>query len=425
MNETAISTDNDLTGTGATPVRRAAIAFILITVLLDIIAMGIVIPVFPALVEDFVSGETSRAAELVGLFFTIWALMQFLFSPLAGALSDRFGRRPVILISNFGLGLSYVMTALAPSLAWLFISRMVSGITASSISAATAYIADVTPPEKRASAFGLIGVAFGVGFVLGPALGGVLGSIDLRLPYWVAAGLSIANALYGMIVLPESLSKEKRQRFSWRRANPVGSLTLLRSHPELSGLSMVHFLYTLAHNVLPSVFVLYAGYRYGWDQRTIGLTMAGSGLSMIIVQGVLVKPAVARFGERRALVMGLFCAVIGFTIYAWAPRGELFWLGIPILALWGLYGPSSQGLMTCRVTPSEQGQLQGALSSIMGITGMIGPGLFSLTFAFFIAPERETAHPGAPFYVAAFLVAAALALAWRVTRPAVAPAATH
>ncbi len=424
MNEQAVAAD-ETPAVAVTPVRRATIVFILITLLLDMIAMSIVIPVFPTLVEDFAGGDTSHAAELVGLFFTVWALMQFLFSPVAGGLSDRFGRRPVILISNFGLGFSYIMTALAPSLGWLFVSRVVSGITASSISAATAYIADVTPPEKRAAAFGLTGVCFGLGFVLGPALGGVLASIDLRLPFWVSAGLSLANAMYGLFVLPESLAPEKRQHFSWRRANPVGSLVLLRSHPELAGLSMVHFLYTLAHNVLPSVFVLYAGFRYGWDQMTIGLTMAGSGLAMIVVQGALVKPAVKRFGERRALVMGLFCAVIGFSIYAWAPRGELFWLGIPILALWGLYGPSAQGLMSCRVTPSEQGQLQGALSSIMGITGMIGPGLFSLTFAFFIAPERSTALPGAPFFMAAVLVAAALTLAWRVTRPGAAVTPTH
>jgi len=401
------------------PPRRAAVAFILITVLLDIMAMGIIVPVFPALVTEFVGGDTPYAAELVGLFFTVWALMQFLFSPLAGALSDRFGRRPVVLISNFGLGASYLMTALAPTLGWLFVARVTSGITASSISAASAYIADVTPPEKRASAFGLIGVAFGLGFVLGPALGGILGSIDLRLPYWVAAGLSFANAAYGMFILPESLARERRRPVSWARANPVGSLILLRCHPELTGLSLVHFLYSLAHNVLPSVFVLYAGFRYGWDQRTIGLTMAGSGLAMIVVQGLLVKPVVARFGERRALVTGLGCAVVGFIIYGLAPSGELFWVGIPILAIWGLYGPSSQGLMTRRVSSSEQGQLQGALSSIMGITGMIGPGLFTLTFAHFISADRSVLVPGAPFFVAAALVVAALILAWRVTRPGV------
>jgi len=401
--------------------RRAAVAFILLTVLLDVVAMGLIIPVLPALVVQFMEGDTPRAAAIYGVFGIAWAAMQFLFSPLAGALSDRFGRRPVVLISNFGLGLNYVLMALAPNLIWLFVGRIIAGITASSISAATAYIADVVPPEKRASSFGLIGVAFGLGFVLGPALGGILGVVDLRLPFWVAAGLSIANALYGLFVLPESLPSERRQSFSWRRANPVGSLILLRCHPELSGLSMVHFLYTLAHNVFPSVFVLYTTYRYAWDERTTGLTMAAYGLASILVQGFLVKPFVTRFGERFAVMTGLTCAIVGFTVYGTAPSGTLFWIGIPLIALVGLYGPASQGLMSHRVTPSEQGQLQGALSSIMGITGMVGPGIFTLTFAHFISPSRSAATytPGAPFLVAAGLVVLAAALAWRVTRPAI------
>jgi DHA1 family tetracycline resistance protein-like MFS transporter len=396
--------------------RKAAVAFILFTVLLDVIAMGIIIPVFPSLITEFMDGDTPRAAIIYGFFGTIWALMQFLFSPAVGALSDRFGRRPVVLLSNLGLGLDYILMALAPSLVWLFIGRVIAGITAASISAASAYIADVAPPEKRASAFGLIGVAFGLGFVMGPALGGVLGGIDLRLPFWVAAGLSLANAAYGMFVLPESLPRENRRAFSWKRANPVGSLTLLRSHPELFGLATVHFLYTLAHNALPSVFVLYTAYRYGWDERTVGLTMAGFGIAVIIVQGVIVKPTVARFGERMTLILGLLCAVLGLAIYGLAPTGYVLWMGIPIAALWGLYGPASQGLMTRRVDPTEQGQLQGALSSIMGITGMIGPALFTFTFARAVSVP-DPVLPGAPFLLASLLVAAALFLAWRVTRP--------
>jgi len=300
---------------------------------------------------------------------------------------------------------------------------VIAGITAASISAAGAYIADVMPPEKRAASFGLIGVAFGLGFVLGPALGGMLGAIDLHLPFWVAAGLSLANAAYGYFVLPESLPPKSRRAFSWRRANPVGALVLLRSHRELSGLAVVHFLYTLAHNVLPSVFVLYTAYRYGWDERTIGLTMAGFGVAIIIVQGVIVKPAVARFGERKTLMLGLVSAVIGLTIYGLAPTGMVLWMGIPIAALWGAYGPASQGLMTRRVTPGEQGQLQGALSSILGITGMIGPLMFTLTFSRAISTPNP-AWPGAPFLLAAVLVVAALVLAWRVTRPAAEPPAS-
>jgi DHA1 family tetracycline resistance protein-like MFS transporter len=402
--------------------RKAAVAFILFTVFLDVVAMGIIIPVFPSLITRFLDGDLPRAAAIYGFFGTIWALMQFLCSPAMGALSDRFGRRPVVLLSNLGLGLDYVLMALAPNLIWLFIGRVIAGITAASISAAGAYIADVMPPEKRAGSFGLIGVAFGLGFVLGPALGGMLGAIDLHLPFWVAAGLSLANAAYGYFVLPESLPPENRKAFSWRRANPVGALVLLRSHPELSGLAMVHFLYTLAHNVLPSVFVLYTAYRYGWDERTIGLTMAGFGIAIIIVQGVIVKPAVARFGERKTLMLGLVSAVIGLTIYGIAPTGMVLWMGVPIAALWGAYGPASQGLMTRRVTPGEQGQLQGALSSILGITGMIGPLMFTLTFSRAISTPNP-AWPGAPFLLAAVLVVGALVLAWRVTRPAAEPPA--
>ena len=397
--------------------RKAAVAFILFTVFLDVVAMGIIIPVFPSLITRFLNGDMPRAAEIYGLFGTIWALMQFLCSPAVGALSDRFGRRPVVLLSNLGLGLDYVLMALAPDLTWLFVGRVIAGITAASISAAGAYIADVTPPEKRAGSFGLIGVAFGLGFVMGPALGGVLGGIDLHLPFWVAAGLSLANAAYGFFVLPESLPRERRRVFSWARANPVGALVLLRSHPQLSGLAVVHFLYTLAHNVLPSVFVLYTAYRYGWDERTIGLTMGGFGIAIIVVQGVIVKPAVARFGERATLMLGLISAVLGLSIYGLAPTGYVLWMGVPIAALWGAYGPASQGLMTRRVSPSEQGQLQGALSSILGITGMIGPALFTLTFARAISVPHP-AWPGAPFLLAAALVAVALGLAWRVTRSA-------
>src|SRR3984885_8898430 len=249
--------------------RRAALAFIFITVFLDMLALGVIVPVLPKLIEDFMHGNTARAAEYVGLFATVWAAMQFLFSPVLGALSDRFGRRPVILLSNFGLGLDYIVMALAPNVGWLFIGRVISGITAASFSTASAYIADVAPPDKRAGGYGMISAAFGLGFVLGPAMGGVLGNIDPRLPFWVAAGFSFLNFGYGLLVLPESLSPERRERFSWRRANPMGSLKLLRSNRELFGLAIVNFLGNTAHEALPTTFVLYAMYRYGWNERTI------------------------------------------------------------------------------------------------------------------------------------------------------------
>src|SRR5262245_65236885 len=263
-------------------------------------------------------GDTARAAEIFGLFGTVWALMQFIFSPLLGALSDRFGRRPVILLSCLGLGLDYILMALAPTLWWLFVGRVISGITAASFATAGAYIADVTPPEKRAASFGMIGAAWGLGFIMGPALGGLLGVVNPRLPFWVAAGLTLLNALYGLFVLPESLAPENRKGFSLRRANPVGSLVLLRSHPELLGLSSVNFTYMLAHQVLPSVFVLYTSFRYGWSERATGLSLAFIGVFNIIVQAGLVKRIVARFGERRALLAGLLCGGAGSAIYGLA-----------------------------------------------------------------------------------------------------------
>jgi DHA1 family tetracycline resistance protein-like MFS transporter len=396
--------------------RRAAIAFIFVTVVLDVLALGVVIPVLPKLVEGFLGGDTARAAEIFGVFGTVWAAMQFIVSPVLGTLSDRFGRRPVILFSNFGLGLDYIVMALAPTLSWLFLGRVISGITGASFTTAGAYIADVTPPEKRAAGYGMLGAAFGLGFVLGPALGGLLGGINPRLPFWVAAGLTLVNATYGLFVLPESLSRESRQPFSWKRANPVGSLKLLRSHPELTGLAAVYLLFNLAHQSLPSVFVLYTGYRYHWGEQTVGLTLAGVGICGVAVQGGLVRPIVARLGEKRTLLTGLVFGVIGFTIFATAPTAGVLWAGVPVFSFMGLFGPGAQGLMTKLVAPTEQGQLQGANSSLMGITGLIGPFLFTLTFAHFIRAGAGVQLPGAPFLLAAALLVAAWVVAWRVTR---------
>ncbi len=396
--------------------RRPALAFIFITIVLDVLALGIIIPVLPRLVESFLGGDTGQAAEMYGLFGAVWALMQFGFSPVLGALSDHFGRRPVILLSNLGLGLDYVMMALAPSLPWLLIGRIISGITAASFTTAGAYIADVTPPERRAAGFGIQGAAFGIGFVLGPALGGVLGGFDPRLPFWVASALSLANFCYGCLVLPESLPPERRQHFAWSRANPLGALRFLRSQPGLSGLAVVTLLSLLAHEVLPSTFVLYAGYRYGWGAVTVGLTLAGVGVCGAIVQGGLIRPMVALTGERRAAMAGLLFGTLGFTIYGLAPIGEMFWMGVPVMALWGLFTPSSQSLMTQLVGLSEQGRLQGAIQGLRGITGLIGPLLFTFTFAAAIDPTNQWQSPGAPFLLAAALLASALALALRVTR---------
>jgi MFS transporter, DHA1 family, tetracycline resistance protein len=396
--------------------REAAFIFIFATVLLDMLAIGIVIPVLPKLVVDFVGGDTGEAARIFGLFGTAWALMQFLFSPFQGALSDSFGRRTVILISNFGVGLDYVLMALAPTLGWLFVGRVISGITAASIATAYAYVADVTPSDKRAARFGLLGAAFGAGFVLGPAVGGLAGSISPRLPFWIAAGLSLTNACYGLLVLPESLPRSDRLPFRWRRANPLAALALLRSHVSLLGLGFVNLLGNLAHAVLPSIAVLYMLYRYSCDQRTIGLTMAGVGIASIIVQAAIVGPVTKRIGERAALMLGLAFGILGFLVFAVARTGVEFWLGIPLLALWGLESPASLALMSRLVGASEQGQLQGANASIAGIANLFGPGLFTLTFAYAIGPGSHFNLPGAPFLIATLLLAAAAAAAWSATR---------
>ena len=396
--------------------REAAFVLIFATVLLDMLAVGIIIPVLPKLVFDFLGGNAAETAKILGIFGTAWALMQFFFSPLQGALSDSFGRRLMILLSNFGVGLDYVLMALAPTLGWLFVGRVISGITAASISTAYAYVADVTPPDKRAARFGLLGAAFGAGFVLGPALGGLAGTISPRLPFWVAAGLSLANASYGLVILPESLPAARRTRFAWRRANPFGALALLRSHAMLFRLAIINFLGNLAHAVLPSIGVLYMMYRYGWNESIVGLTLAAVGAASIIVRGIVVGPVTRWVGERAALMLGLVFGVGGFLIFALAPTGLIFWLAIPVMALWGLEGPACMALMSRLVGASEQGQLQGANASVTGIANLFGPGLFTLTFAFAIGGGREFNLPGAPFLIASFLLAAAAVAAWLATR---------
>jgi DHA1 family tetracycline resistance protein-like MFS transporter len=396
------------------PPRRAAAVFIFVTILLDMFALGLIMPVLPKLVESFVDNDTASAARIFGVFGTAWALMQFVFSPILGGLSDRFGRRPVVLLSNLGLALDYVLMALAPSLIWLFVGRVISGITSASVSTAFAYMADVTPPEQRAAVFGKIGVAFGAGFILGPALGGLLGGMDPRLPFWVAAGLSFANTLYGLLILPESLPKERRSPFRWRSANPIGALKLLLSNNVLAGLSVVNFIGQVAHVVLPSTFVLYATYRYGWDQKTVGLTLAMVGICAMAVQGAAIGPIVTRFGERRALLLGLGCGAVGFFIFGAAPTGPLFWIGIPVMALWGIAGAATQGLMTRLVAPDQQGALQGATTSVQSVSQLVGPFLFTLTFAYFIGGNAPWLMPGAPFLLASALLVLAFLIAARL-----------
>jgi DHA1 family tetracycline resistance protein-like MFS transporter len=396
--------------------RRATLAFIFVTVALDMLALGIIVPVLPKLVLEFERGNSGRAAEIYGLFGTVFAAMQFLCAPTLGALSDRFGRRPMILLSNLGLGLDYVLMALAPTLAWLFVGRTIAGICSASVSIPGAYIADVTPPDRRAASFGLLSAAFGLGFIIGPAVGGLAGSVSPRLPFWIAAGLSLANACYGLFVLPESLPADRRAAFDWSRANPLGALTLLRQRSQLFGLSAVAFLSYWAHEALPSTFVLYTDHRFGWTQRTVGWVLAALGVASVVVQGGLVRPVVARAGERRSLLLGIAFGLSGFLVHGLAPTGALFCLGIPLVSLWGFWGPAAQGLMTRQVDATEQGRLQGALAGLRGIGGMVGPGLFTGVFAAAVADGRSPAMSGAPYVLSALMLAVAYAIAWRTTQ---------
>jgi MFS transporter, DHA1 family, tetracycline resistance protein len=390
--------------------RRAAAAFIFFTVTLDMLALGMIAPVFPRLIEGFLNGDTSRAAEMLGLFGTVFAAMQFFFSPIVGSLSDRYGRRPLVLLSNFGLGLDYVLMAWAPTLNWLFLGRIISGLTSSSIPTAMAYMADVTPRERRAAAFGMLNAAFGAGFVLGPAVGGLLGNINPRLPFWVAAALSLINGSYGFFVLPESLSKENRSPFSWARANPVGSLTLIR-RGNMIPIAIVLLLGYIAQQVLMNVYVIYADYRYRWTDRTVGLSLAVVGICTIVYGALLVKPAVAKLGERGAMTIGLIGGALGYSMIGSSKTGLLLWLGIPFLNMMTLTWPAAQSLMSRKAGPSEQGQLQGAINSLRGIAGLLGPGIFTYIFSRSIGTGLHI--PGAPFYTAAAMLLVALVLTQR------------
>src|SRR6266568_5887084 len=412
MAETTTPAPPPTSGPGAT-----AFLFILVMVAFDMVAFGIIAPVLPDLIRQFEGGDFGRASDLTGYLLFVWNAMQFLFSPILGAWSDRFGRRPIILLSCFGLGIDYIFMALAPTLGWLFVGRIISGITASNISTAYAYVTDVTPAEKRAKPFGYISAAFGLGFVIGPALGGYLGNTNLRAPFWVAAVLSLANSLYGFFVLPESLPPERRAKSAWHMANPLGSLNLLRSHRVLAGLATVVTLYYLAHTSLPSMWALYTEQRYGWSRRDVGLSLAVVGVCAAVVSGVLVGPFVKRFGERRSVLSGLLFGTLGFAGFALGSRGWMMLAVIPLIALWGIAAPAIQSLMSRRVDPSSQGKLQGAINSLRAVTGMAGPPLFTQIFSIAISPRFGLHLAGAPYFLAALLLLSSLLLAAYVTRP--------
>ena len=403
---------------------RAAFIFIFITLALDMLALGVIVPVLPRLIIELNHGTMANGALVYGVFGAVWQGTQFFFAPVIGAISDHFGRRRVILISTLGLGLDYFVMAAAPTLGWLFFGRIVSGITSASYSTAFAYISDVTPPEKRAGKFGMLGAAFGIGFVIGPALGGVLGNTNLRLPFIVAGALSLVGSVYGYFVLPESLPVERRVPFQWRSANPAASLKLLRGHRALLGLAAAAFIYRLAHDMAPNLFVIYGDYRYHWTPRDTGLILASIGVLTSLVQAFLVRPIVHDLGERKAMLLGFSAGATANLIFGLAAQQALYLVGIPFGAFFGLAFPSLQGLMTRRVGPDEQGRLQGAIASLGGFAGMLAPMLFTGVFALAIAPGQPAWLAGAPYFLATALLIAAIFVGSAAARAGAAADAT-
>lgn len=393
---------------------RPAVWMILVTAVLDLMAMGIVMPVLPVLIEEL-TGSLAAAGLWTGVIASLWATAQFFCAPVIGALSDRFGRRPVILVSTAGLAIDWVLMALAPNLWWLVVGRIIGGITSASGTAIFAYMADITRPEDRTRAFGLVGAAISAGFVAGPALGGMLGEFDPRLPFWIAAGLSATAWLYGFFVLSESLPAESRARFSWARANPVGALRLLGSHRELTGLALGTFLLTFAHRIFTSVFVLYAGHRYGLGTMAVGVLLALSGVLDLIVQGVLVGPASSRFGERSVMTFGLIGGAGSLLAMGFAPNGLLFALALLPNSLWGLAEPTMKSLMSARVSESEQGQLQGANHSVASLAGIAGPVFFGWIYGL-----TSATSPGLVFAIGAGVLVLAALCTTRLREPAAA-----
>ena len=402
--------------------RQAGVWFVFVTVALDMLAFGLALPVLPLLITELAGGDAAHGAIVYGLFGTVWAALQFVCAPVLGAISDRVGRRPVLLFSNFGLAVQYVILALAPTLAILLLGRIVSGIASASVTTANAYIADVTPPEKRAAAFGTLGAAFGAGFVLGPALGGVLGDIDPRLPFWCACAMSTVAGLYGLFVLPESLPPERRTAIQWRKANPIGALGFLRERGDVFPLAIAKFFGDLGHVVLPATFVLYAAYRFGWEEQEVGLTLGLVGILSIIVQAGLVGRIVKAIGPGPTFYTAMAGGVTAFTIYGFASEPWHVFVGVVFGSLSGMAGAAMQTMVTQRVGPKDQGKLQGALGGLMGLASLIGPTLFTNTFAFFIGTAAPFSLPGAAFLLAAAFLLISGLIAFRTLRTLAVPA---
>jgi len=396
--------------------RKPALSFIFVTLLIDVIGFGIIIPVIPKLIMELTGGGMSDASVYGGWLMFAFAAMQFIFSPILGGLSDQFGRRPVILISLFGFGLDYILVALAPSIGWLFVGRIFAGITGASFTAASAYIADVSTPEKRAQNFGMIGAAFGLGFIIGPVIGGILGQYGARVPFFAAAGVTLLNWLYGYFVLPESLSKENRRSFDWKRANPIGSLMHLRKYPVISGLVISLVCIYVAAHAVQSTWSYFTMEKLKWDEAMVGYSLGVVGILVSLVQGLLIRYTTPLFGPKKSVYIGLALYTFGLILFAFASQSWLMFVFLVPYCLGGVAGPALQALMSNQVPANEQGELQGALTSLISVTSIVGPPLMTGLFAFYTKPTAMVYFPGAPFLAGALFMLVSLMMAMRTLK---------
>jgi MFS transporter, DHA1 family, tetracycline resistance protein len=392
--------------------KQAAIGFIFITMLIDIIGLGIIIPVIPKLIKELIHGDISEAAKYGGWLLFAYAITQFVFSPLIGNLSDKYGRRPVILISLFGFSLDYLLLAFSPTITWLFVGRIIAGITGASITTASAYIADISTPENRAKNFGLIGAAFGLGFIIGPVIGGFLGQYGARIPFYAAAVLCLLNFLYGLFILPESLDPEHRRDFSWKRANPVGAILSLKKYPTLIGLIVATFILYVASHAVQSNWSYFTIYKFGWDEKMVGISLGVVGVLVGAVQGGLIRYINPKIGNQKSIYIGILLYALGMFLFAFASESWMMFVFLMPYCLGGISGPALQSVVSEQVPANEQGEIQGTLTSLMSASSIIGPPMMSYIFYYFTHKSAPFQFAGAPFVLGGFLMLVSTVLAY-------------
>jgi MFS transporter, DHA1 family, tetracycline resistance protein len=392
--------------------KSAAIGFIFITMLIDITGWGIIIPVIPKLIQELIQGDVSEAAKIGGWIAFAYAITQFIFAPIIGNLSDKYGRRPIILISLFAFGLDYILLALAPTITWLFIGRIIAGISGASITTASAYIADVSTPENRAKNFGMIGAAFGLGFIIGPVVGGLLGQYGSRVPFYAAAVLCLLNFLYGYFILPESLSKDNRREFNLKRANPIGAFLNLRKYPQLIGLVVATFLLYVASHAVHSNWSYFTMYQFNWDEKMVGLSLGAVGLLVGIVQGGLIRWINPKLGNEKSIYVGMALYSIGMFLFTAATESWMMFVFLIPYCLGGIAGPAMQAVISSQVPANEQGEIQGTLSSLMSASSIVGPPMMSMVFYYFTHKEAPFQFAGAPFVLGGILMLVSTVIAY-------------